>query len=116
MCGLTDTAEAVTRVMAEKAAGRDCGGNVDLIWINGPNFLSMNQQDLLYGPVTQVLPNYRFVDATRKRSNIIDFTSPVDGMAVPWRLAQIVFVYRCAATSGPSCSNTCVRAACRQCS
>ena len=28
-----------------------------------------------------------------KRSNVIDFTTPVDGFAVPWRLAQIVFIY-----------------------
>ena len=59
---LKDTAEAVTRVVAEKAAGRDTGGSVDLIWINGPNFLAMRQQGLLYGPITQSLPNYRYVD------------------------------------------------------
>ena len=35
---LTDTSEAVARVVAEKAAGRDSGGSVDLIWINGENF------------------------------------------------------------------------------
>jgi putative thiamine transport system substrate-binding protein len=90
---LKDTSEAVTRVVAEKAAGRDSGGTVDLIWINGPNFLAMKQQGLLYGPVTQVLPNYRFVDTVNKRSNVIDFTTPVDGYAVPWKLAQIVFIY-----------------------
>ena len=90
---LRDTAEAVTRVVAEKSAGRDRDGTVDLIWINGPNFLNMKQQGLLYGPVTQALPNYRYVDTTHKRSNVIDFTTPVDGMAVPWRMAQIVFVY-----------------------
>ncbi len=38
---LKDTAEAVTRVVAEKAAGRVTGGAVDLIWINGPNFLAL---------------------------------------------------------------------------
>jgi putative thiamine transport system substrate-binding protein len=38
---LKDTAEAVTRVVAEKAAGRNEDGTVDLIWINGPNFLAM---------------------------------------------------------------------------
>jgi putative thiamine transport system substrate-binding protein len=90
---LKDTAEAVTRVVAEKAAGRHSDGSVDLIWINGPNFLQMKQQGLLYGPVTQALPNYRWVDTTTKRSNVIDFTTPVDGYAVPWRMAQIVFIY-----------------------
>lgn len=90
---LKDTAEAVTRVVAEKSAGRSQDGGVDLIWINGPNFLNMKQQGLLFGPVTQVLPNFRYVDTAKKRSNVIDFTTPVDGMAVPWRMAQIVFVY-----------------------
>jgi putative thiamine transport system substrate-binding protein len=90
---LKDTAEAVNRVVAEKAAGRDRDGSVDLIWINGPNFLAMKQQGLLLGPLTQALPNFRWVDTQRKRSNVVDFTTPVDGMAVPWRLAQVVFVY-----------------------
>jgi len=90
---LKDTSEAVTRVVAEKAAGRNSDGTVDLIWINGPNFLHMKQHGLLFGPVTQALPNFALVDTTGKRSNVIDFTTPVEGYAVPWKLAQIVFVY-----------------------
>lgn len=90
---LKDTAEAVARVVAEKTAGRTEGGSVDLVWLNGPNFLAMKQQGLLHGPVTAQLPNFRYVDTTNKRSNLIDFTTPVDGLAVPWRMAQIVFVY-----------------------
>ena len=90
---LKDTAEAVARVVAEKAAGRDSGGTVDLVWINGPNLLALKEQRLLYGPFAGVLPNYRYVDTTHVRSNVVDFTVPVDGMAVPWRRAQIVFVY-----------------------
>ena len=84
---LKDTAEAVTRVVAEKAAGRNTDGAVDLVWINGPNFLNMQRQGLLYGPVTQALPNFRYVDTVNKRSNVIDFTTPVQGMACPgaWR-------------------------------
>ena len=90
---LKDTSEAVTRVVAEKSAGRSTGGSVDLIWINGPNLLAMKTQGLLTGPFTQTLPNYRYVDTTHKRSNLIDFTVPVDGLAAPWRLAQLVFIY-----------------------
>ena len=90
---LKDTAEAVTRVVAEKTAGRNSDGTVDLIWINGPNFLAMKQQGLLFGPVLPLLPNTALVDTTTKRSNVIDFTTPVDGYAVPWKLAQIVFIY-----------------------
>lgn len=95
---LRDTAEAVTRVIAEKQAGRVAGGSVDLIWINGPNFLAMKTQGLLYGPFVETLPNWRFVDAVGHSSNVVDFTVPVDGLAVPWRLAQVVFVYDMART------------------
>ena len=56
---LTDTGEAVARVVAEKSAGRDTDGSVDLIWINGPNFLSMKEKGLLYGPFVDKLPNAR---------------------------------------------------------
>ena len=90
---LKDTAEAVTRVVAEKTAGRNAGGTVDLIWINGPNFLALKSQKLLFGPFTQVLPNFQYVDTTTTRSNVVDFTIPVDGLESPWRRAQIVFVY-----------------------
>jgi putative thiamine transport system substrate-binding protein len=90
---LKDTSEAVTRVIAEKAAGRDTDGTVDLIWINGPNFLSLKTQTLLYGPFAERLPNFKYVDTVNKRSTVIDFTTPVDGFAAPWRMAQIVFIY-----------------------
>ncbi len=96
---LRDTAEAVTRVVAEKAAGRDSGGTIDLIWINGPNLLTMKNQGFLLGPFAESLPNWRYVDTEQKPSNIVDFTVPVGGYAVPWRMAQIVFLYDEARTS-----------------
>lgn len=90
---LRDTAEAVTRVVAEKQAGRNEGGGVDLIWINGPNFLAMKQQGLLHGPFVEAMPNWAYVDTVNKRSNVVDFTVPVEGLASPWRMAQIVYAY-----------------------
>jgi ABC-type uncharacterized transport system YnjBCD substrate-binding protein len=42
---LDDTANAVAKVLAEKAAGKNEGGSVDLIWINGENFASMKRQE-----------------------------------------------------------------------
>jgi putative thiamine transport system substrate-binding protein len=78
--------------VAEKAGGRDRGGSVDLVWINGPNFLAMREQQLLHGPFAQSLPNWRYVDQ-RRRSNLVDFTVPHDGYESPWRIAQVVFVY-----------------------
>ena len=90
---LKDTSEAVTRVVAEKAAGRTSGGSVDLIWLNGPNFLALKEQKLLYGPFVSSMPNYAKVDTTHIVSNVVDFTIPVEGYASPWRRAQLVLIY-----------------------
>jgi putative thiamine transport system substrate-binding protein len=98
---LRDTSEAVARVVAEKAAGRNAGGSVDLVWINGPNFLAMKEQGLLFGPVLDNLPNARFVDREGKPSTVLDFTVPVDGLAVPWRMAQVAFIADAARVPDP---------------
>ena len=80
---LTDTAEAVARVRAEKAAGRTEGGTVDLIWINGENFAAMKQQGLLCGPFTQLLPNFALVDTAAQPTTLVDFTDPDRGPGEP---------------------------------
>ena len=43
---LTDTASAVSRILAEKAAGRENGGSIDLLWVNGENFAAMKRAGL----------------------------------------------------------------------
>jgi putative thiamine transport system substrate-binding protein len=96
---LSDTADAVARVLAEKTAGRDAGGSVDLIWINGENFAAMKRQGLLFGPFTGVLPNYRLVDFAGKPTTKIDFTVPVEGLEAPWGMAKINFIYDSARVS-----------------
>ncbi|MCC6007609.1 MAG: ABC transporter substrate-binding protein [Rhodobacteraceae bacterium] len=98
---LRDTAEAVTRVLSERAAGRDAGGSVDLIWINGPNFLSMKEQGLLFGPFVEALPNARYLDLSPGAPATLDFTVPVEGMESPWRLARFVFMHDSARVSAP---------------
>lgn len=98
---LSDTAEAVTRVLSEKAAGQDSGGAVDMIWINGPNFLSMKEQGLLHGPFSADLPNARYLDLSAASPNSVDFTVPVEGMESPWRLAKFVFNYDTARVDTP---------------
>jgi putative thiamine transport system substrate-binding protein len=98
---LTDTAEAVARVVAEKAAGRTEGGAVDLIWINGENFASMKAQDLLFGPFVAVLPSFRYVDTAGKPTTLVDFTVPTDGLEAPWGMAQFVFIHDTATVREP---------------
>jgi putative thiamine transport system substrate-binding protein len=89
---LSDTADAVGRVVAEKAAGKDEGGSIDLIWINGENFASMKRQGLLHSPWTQDLPNYDLVDLEGKPTTRVDFTVPVENLEAPWGMAQMVFI------------------------
>ena len=98
---INDTATAVGQVVAEKAAGREEGGSVDLVWINGENFAAMKGQDLLFGPWTERLPNYALVDTGEKPTLTHDFTVPVEGLESPWSMTQFVFVYDSAAVSDP---------------
>lgn len=90
---LADTADAVSRVVAEKAAGRTENGSIDLIWINGENFAAMKKNGLLFGPWSEDLPNYRLVDVEGKPTVAVDFTVPVEGLEAPWSMAQIVFYH-----------------------
>ena len=91
---LDDTANAVAKVVAEKAAGKDEGGSVDLIWINGENFASMKEQGLLFSPGwAEVLPDWQYVDIENKPTIRTDFTIPVEGLESPWGMAKLVFFY-----------------------
>ncbi|MCW3783167.1 ABC transporter substrate-binding protein [Defluviimonas salinarum] len=98
---LSDTAEAVTRVIAEKAAGQAEDGSVDLIWINGANFLSMKEQGLLHGPFLQNLPNARYLDLSEGSAAVVDFTIPTEGYESPWRLAKFVLTRDSARVAEP---------------
>ncbi len=88
---ITDTAEAVKRVRGEKTAGRLEGGSVDMVWINGENFLTLKREGLLFGPFAEQLPSYAWVDTEGKPSTRIDFSEPVAGMEAPWGMAQFTF-------------------------
>ena len=101
---LADTADAVGRVVAEKAAGLDTGGAVDLIWINGANFAAMKSAGLLYPSWAENLPNWALVDTIDKPAVLSDFTVPTDGQESPWAMAQVVFYYDTARVSKPPTS------------
>jgi putative thiamine transport system substrate-binding protein len=97
---LTDTADAVTRVLAEKQAGENDDGAIDMIWINGANFAAMKEADLLFGPYAEQLPNWALVDVEGKTVQT-DFTVPVEGFESPWAMAQVVFIHDTADLAAP---------------
>lgn len=88
-----DTGAVVSRVLAERAAGRNEKGNVDLVWINGENFAAMKRAELLFRPGWATrLPNWQSVDVAGKPTVENDFTIPTDGLESPWGMAQLVFM------------------------
>jgi putative thiamine transport system substrate-binding protein len=78
-------------VRAEKSAGRTSDGSVDLVWINGENFLAMKREGLLFGPWAEQLPSYAAVDTVGKPTTRTDFSEPVEGLEAPWGMAQLTF-------------------------
>lgn len=106
---LADTAEAVSRIVAEKAAGRETGGSVDLIWINGENFAALKSRNLLFGPFVHLMPNFQKVDPEEKPTTILDFTVPTDGYESPWGMAQLVFFHDSARVKEPPRSMAALR-------
>ncbi|MBK9316100.1 MAG: ABC transporter substrate-binding protein [Acidobacteria bacterium] len=91
-----DIAEIVNRLLNEKVAGKTVGGGIDMIWVNGENFRTARQGDILWGPFAEHLPNIRFYD---EASRLRDFGTPIEGYEAPWQRAQ--FVMACDASRVP---------------
>jgi len=97
----SDPSSAITRLIADKTAGRTEKGAIDLLWINGENFAAARSQGLLFGPFADRLPNFKFVDQSGKPSTVRDFTLPTDGFESPWGMAQITFFHDAARLAAP---------------
>jgi len=97
---ISDTVEAVNKVLAEKQAGKTTGGSVDMVWINGANFRTMSDADIVFTGWARALPNAKYIawDAPVVAN---DFGVPVNAREAPWSFAQFVFVYDTARTKQP---------------
>lgn len=93
---VSDIAETVNKLLGEKQAGKTSDGTVDLMWINGENFKTARQADLLYGPWSQGIPNAKLVPWSEPIV-AYDFGFPVEGYESPWGGAQWQYVYNTAA-------------------
>lgn len=93
---LAETADAVNQLLSEKQANKTIG-TIDLIWINGENFLSLKQAQMLYADWPRRLPNSKFVDYENPAVSL-DFGEPTDGLESPWSSAQFQFIYDSART------------------
>jgi putative thiamine transport system substrate-binding protein len=97
---VTDIAEAVTRLLAEQAAGRGSGGSIDLLWLNGENFASLKAAGLLWGPWVQALPHAPLID-TANPTTTIDMTLPTGGYEMPWGGARFTLLHDSARVASP---------------
>jgi len=96
---LSDTADAVNKLLDEKTAGKE-GGTIDLVWINGENFATGANAGLWFGPWAEELPNAKYVD-WNDQSISRDFGYPVEGREAPWGRVQFVMIYDAAKVDDP---------------
>ncbi len=92
---ITDTADAVNKVLGEKQAGRTAGGAVDAIWINGENFATGVQAGIWSCGWSSDLPNAKYVDL-KNPAVANDFGVPVKGCESVWQQANSALVYNSA--------------------
>ncbi|MEH7107345.1 ABC transporter substrate-binding protein [Bacillus sp. JJ1764] len=95
-----DAREFINKLMAEKKAGKK-SGQMDVLWVNGENFKTAKENELLLGPFTSKLPNFnQYVDV--KSSDIAnDFGYPTEGYEAPWGKVQFVFAYDSSKMANP---------------
>ncbi|MBP1042193.1 ABC transporter substrate-binding protein [Vagococcus sp. BWB3-3] len=86
-----DINDILTKLLNEKEAQAETG-DIDVIWINGENFYTAKQANLLYGPVTERVPNVEKLMAVDSHEFNYDFGVEIEGYEVPYGTAQLVFV------------------------
>lgn len=85
-----DIDNILNQLLSEKQANSK--GVVDLVWINGENFKTAKENDLLFGPFTAKLPSFNnYIDA-KSKDITNDFGTSVDGMEAPWGKAQFAMI------------------------
>ncbi|QFI55036.1 ABC transporter substrate-binding protein [Aeromonas simiae] len=84
---VADIAPSIAALQTQRRAGKEQGGSIDLLWVNGENFKSMKAQHLLGAPFSAELPNMALVDTALPVHE--DFTVPVEGLEAPWGIGQL---------------------------
>lgn len=99
---VADTKDAVNRILTEVQAGTD-DGEVDLVWVNGDNFASVQQAGGWRCGWADELPNAKFLDPDDPLLET-DFGVSTRGCESPWHKAQFVFVYDADRVTNPPTS------------
>ena len=83
--------EILNKLQGEKQA--EAPGTADMVWINGENFFTAKTNDLLYGPFTEMLPNFQNYVNPEDVEVEYDFGYPTEGYEAPFGKAQFVMIY-----------------------
>jgi len=85
---VSDIKDIVNKILSEKQNNQN-KGSADILWINGENFKLMKEEELLYGDLTRILPNFeKYI-----KVNPLDFNEKTNGLEVPFGKAQFVLIY-----------------------
>lgn len=92
-----DIDQVLSQLSGEIQAGEE-DGSIDMIWINGENFKSAKENNMLYGPFLEKLPNAEKYLDLNADENKNDFGFPTEGYEAPYGKAQLVFMNDSAVT------------------
>ncbi|MBC2176324.1 ABC transporter substrate-binding protein [Listeria booriae] len=85
-----DTEKFIQKLNSEKQAGKK-DGSIDLVWINGQNFKIAKDNHLLYGKITEQIPNVaKLVDPRLTKK---DAGNAIEEMEAPWGKTSFVLQY-----------------------
>lgn len=92
-----DIDQILSQLTGEIQGGEE-NGTIDMIWINGENFQTAKENQMLYGPFTEKLPNFQDYIDGESEDVTLDFAYPIEGYEAPYGKAQMVFVADSAVT------------------
>jgi ABC-type uncharacterized transport system, periplasmic component len=92
-----DIDQVLSQLLGELQAGEK-DGSIDMIWINGENFQSAKENNMLYGPFVEKLPNFEEYIDTESEDVTLDFAYPIEGYEAPYGKAQMVMIADTAVT------------------
>ena len=85
-----DIDKILSQLSGELQAGKK-DGDIDMIWINGENFKTAKENNMLFGPFAETLPNFEAYINKDDKETYYDFAYPIDGYEAPYGKAQLVF-------------------------
>ncbi|SHK13346.1 ABC transporter substrate-binding protein [Tepidibacter formicigenes] len=89
---INDPKDMINKLLTEKEVDKK-QGSIDILWINGENFKTSKDNNLLWASFADKLPNYnKYVDKDSLDIKY-DFGEDTMGMEVPWGKSQFVFIY-----------------------